>query len=60
MQDLSWNVFHRTVVPPLVQLRREAFMLLAYRCAPLREATIGKEGCKGERGGEMKGWKEGN
>jgi len=26
-------------------------MLLAYRCAPLREATIGKEGCKGKRGG---------
>jgi len=45
-KDLSWNVFQRTVVPPLVQLRREAFMLLAYRCAPLR-GHHWEEGCKG-------------
>jgi len=33
-----------------VQLRREAFKLLAYMWAPLREAIIGKEGWKRKGG----------
>ena len=32
-----------------MQLRREAFKLLAYMCAPLREAIIGKEGWEDRR-----------
>ena len=39
-----------TTAPPLVQLRREAFKLLAYMCAPLREAIIGKEGWEKDGG----------
>ena len=41
-----------TTAPPLVQLRREAFKLLAYMCAPLREAIIGKEGWEKDGGRE--------